>query len=154
MEERLPLDIGICLSCSDNGSGNGSTVVLNTNKDHIVPVMACKAHDFLKPFRNKDGDNLAPLCMEDHQKVDRVKLRAFRSGGLVGLVGYIGEQYPRAKNPEQYAIQCRQFSRLFSKVQIALVGLNGHTPPEVLSDYQRTADLIEEYLERWNKGDF
>lgn len=150
MEERLPLDSGICLSCSDNGS----IAVLNTNKDHIFPVMACRSHEILRPLRSKDGDNLAPLCMEDHQKVDRVKLRAFRNGGLVGLVGYIGDQYPRAKIPEQYIIQCRQFFRLFSKVQIALVSLNGNTPSEYLDDYKKTSDLIGTYLYHWERGNF
>ncbi len=151
MVEQLELylaHIPRCPFCPDD-SGTVS------GKDHIFPRVFFKSHKVFLPLR-QSIENFVCVCPRHHARIDNSpqgKIRAFRNDGIEGLVKFIAA-YPRAINPDILNVQHNQWIVLFSHVKAYIEGLNGNTPIEYKEAYDRTCEMMDQFVTVWQQGNF
>lgn len=138
-----------CLLCADYKPNFGPT------EEHIFPRTFFKIHPLLAPMKDAD-ENRVYLCRKHHVNVDLSKdgkIQRFHKYGMEGLIRYVAA-YPRAINPYLLELQYNQWKQLFGMAKVRIGSLNGDTPKELKSEYQKAGELIEDFLYVWQRGDF
>lgn len=107
MAEKFLRDYQCCLDCLTTSQ---------ITKDHIVPKLVGKVHSEILKELVLNRRNLAPLCIDHHRRIDRLKFKAYATNGLAGLINFLGENYPMCSIEEILLVQRSQFNFIFSEI--------------------------------------
>ncbi len=102
--------------------------------DHIFPKCAYRKDPevFAGVIFAVDNLNLAPVCNDHHDEVDRnfpSKFTAYKKQGLVGLTLWIANEYPRSPDYRIRIVQFEQWQKLFTRIRNNIWSLNGNSTP-------------------------
>ena len=118
--------------------------------DHVFPKISGKEHKQILGELVHNRRNWAPLCIPEHRRVDRVKIKEYREGGVSGLVSFIGEHYPQSPSEEILGVQRRQFAFLFSELAKTIQELNGDADRRFKEDYIKALDKSLKLSDRFS----
>lgn len=121
-------------------------------KEHIIPKQACLDHNLVLGSLQEQWFNIARICRDDHDTVERLKNYGDKSD-LLTLITRIAN-YPRSPDPRLFDLQYVQWRTLFTNIRNNISRLNGSTPPHFESLYSKTGFTIDNILYEWGKGDF
>lgn len=141
-------DLEECMICSSPYTEHNPLT-----RDHIFPRVSCKDHPLpLKEIEDSEI-NFARICRWDHDKLDRAKISSYFKGGLLVLVAEVAV-YPRINNIDLLEKQCDQWKAFFITFRDQLCSLNGSTPLERKTLYDRSAIVSDKLIRLWERGDF
>lgn len=148
---RLSRPVDGCLVCyrADTRT-NGSSGDNFITQDHIIPRVVMKDHALVLGSLRQFRDNKFPVCRYDHTFIDGHKIPAYARSGLMGLIEYVAEGYPRAVSPKAREMQAGQLVALFSEIQRLCSAVRG---PDFSSAayqyYNRVSQVAGVYVHLW-----
>jgi hypothetical protein len=145
MPELLLRDYDRCVRCLHH------TSIRPVTRDHVIPKYAADRMPLILTSVVWSRRNEAPACREDHDIIENQKFRAYQESGVVGIVNYVGNRYPKPHYGDMLQVQRRQFAHLFDGIVQNILDLNGDYGDHNESTVKRLLDRSLEYWEQFRQ---